>query len=78
MLGLVRGKYEQVPIPGNEIRLNAGDLITQATNEKAALLERLRAFLDETSRKALLERKRDESDFIKNELSNVPNVIYIM
>jgi hypothetical protein len=76
-LGLIRGKYEQVPIPGNEIRLNAGDLITQATAEKTALIDRLRAFLDETSRKALLERKKDESDFIKNEFSNVPNVIYI-
>lgn len=77
MLGLIRGKYEQVPIPGNEIRLNAGDLITQAAAEKTALIDRLRAFLDETSRKALLERKKDESDYLKNELSNVPNVIYI-
>lgn len=77
MLGLIRGKYEQVPIPGNEIRLNAGDLITQATAEKTALIERIRGFLDETSRKALLERKKDESDYIKQELSNVPFVIYV-
>jgi hypothetical protein len=77
MLGLVRGKYEQVPIPGNEIRLNAGDLITQATAEKTALIERIRGFLDETSRRSLLERKKDESDYIKQELSNVPFVIYV-
>ena len=76
-LGLIRGKYDQVPIPGNEIKLNSGDLITQSATEKQALLDRLRTFLDDTSRKALLERKRDESDFIKSELSNVPNVIYI-
>lgn len=77
MLGLIRNKYEQIPIPGNEIRLNGPDLISQAKDEKLALIERIRGFLDETSRKALLERKRDESDYIKQELSNVPFVIYI-
>jgi hypothetical protein len=77
MLGLIRNKYEQIPIPGAEIRLNGPDLITQAREEKIALLDRIRGFLDDTSRKALLERKKDESDYIKQELSNVPFVIYI-
>lgn len=77
MLGLIRNKYEQIPIPGAEIRLNGPDLITQAREEKTGLIERLTGFLDDTSRKALLERKRDESDYIKQELSNIPFVIYI-
>ena len=77
MLGLIRNKYEQIPIPGAEIRLNGPDLITQAKEEKTALIERIRGFLDDTSRKALLERKKDESDFIKQELSNIPFVIYV-
>lgn len=77
MLGLIRNKYEQIPIPGAEIRLNGPDLITQAKEEKTALIERIRGFLDDTSRRALLERKKDESDFIKQELSNIPFVIYI-
>ena len=58
-------------------RLNSGDFITQAAAEKTFLIDKLRGFLDDTSRKALLERKRDESDFIKSELSNVPFLIYI-
>jgi hypothetical protein len=77
MLGLIRNKYEQIPIPGSEIRLNGPDLITQAKEEKTVLIDRIRGFLDDTSRKALLERKKDESDYIKQELSNVPFVIYI-
>ena len=77
MLGLIRNKYEQIPIPGAEIRLNGPDLITQAREEKTGLIERLTGFLDDTSRKALLERKKDESDYIKQELSNIPFVIYI-
>jgi hypothetical protein len=77
MLGLVRGKYSQIPIPNSEVTLNSSDLISQAATEKQALIERLRGFLDETSRKSLLERKKDESDYIKQELINVPSVIYV-
>ena len=37
ILGYVRGKYTQVPIPNKEITLNQSDLITAATAEKGAL-----------------------------------------
>lgn len=77
MLGYVRGKYQQIPIPGAEVQLNDADLIAAATAEKTALLERLRGYFDETSRKALLERKAQESEFVNQELKNVPYTIYI-
>jgi len=77
MLGYVRGKYTTVPIPGAEVTLNQQDLLAAGTAEKLALIERLRTYLDETSRKSLLERRRDESDFRSAELSKVPFTIYI-
>lgn len=78
ILGYVRGKYQStIPIPGREISMNQSDLITAATSEKQSLIERLRAYLDETSRKALLERKKDEGDSAMNELSKSPMQIYI-
>ena len=77
MLGYVRGKYTTVPIPGSEITLNQGDLITAATSEKTALLERLRIYLDSTSRKALLEKKAAEAENQKNILADVPMTIFI-
>ena len=77
MLGYVRGKYSTVPIPDREVTLNQADLLAAATNEKNALIERLRAYFDETSQKALLERRVQESDFRKQEINNVPMVIYI-
>ena len=77
MLGYVRGKYQQIPIPGAEVQLNDAALITAATAEKTALLEKLRGYFDETSRKALLERKAQESEFVNQELKNVPYTIYI-
>jgi len=78
MLGYVRGKYQStIPIPGREISLNSGDLVTAATSEKTALKERLRAYFDETSRKALLERKKDEGDHTMTELGKAPMQIFI-
>mgnify|MGYP003649011205 CR=1 FL=1 len=77
MLGLVRGKYSNIPIPNSQVTLNQSDLLTAATSEKVALLERLRIYLDETSRKSLLERRSQESEFVNSELKNVPYTIYI-
>jgi hypothetical protein len=77
MLGYVRGKYSTVPIPNRDISLNQSDLITAATAEKTALVERLRAYLDETSRQALLARRQAESDSAMNELGKSPMTIFI-
>ena len=77
MLGYVRGKYGTVPIPGAEVTLNHADLITAGTAEKNALVERLRGYLEETSREKLLERRAAESDFKQKELSQAPYFIYI-
>jgi hypothetical protein len=77
MLGYVRGKYSTIPIPNSNMTLNQGDLIAAATSEKASLIERLRLFFDETSRKAQLERRSQESEYKNQELKNVPFTIYI-
>ena len=77
MLGYVRGKYSNIPIPNAEVTLNQSDLITAATTEKTTLLERLRVYFDETSRKALLERRAQETEFKQAELKQVPYTIYI-
>ena len=77
MLGYVRGKYDTVPIPNDTVKLNQSDLITAATGEKERLIDRLRAYLGETSREKLLERRAAESKFLQDELANVPFPIYI-
>ena len=77
MLGLIRGKYQSVPVPGAEVTLNQADLLSGARDEKTALLEQLRGTLEETSRKNQLERKSQESQFLKDDLNSVPMLIYI-
>jgi len=77
MLGYVRGKYASIPIPNAEVNLNQGDLISAATAEKTALIERLRNYFDETSRQALLNRRASEAEAKMTELQQVPYTIYI-
>lgn len=77
MLGYVRGKYDAIPIPGAEVRLNSGDLVAAATAEKTFLIEKLRGHLEDTSRDKLLERRAAEADYKQKELNMVPQLIFI-
>jgi len=77
MLGYIRGKYTTVPIPGAEATLNQNDLLTDARSEKAALLEKLRGDLDETTRQKQLERKQAENIAMKSTFDNIPLQIFI-
>ena len=78
ILGYVRGKYNNtIPIPGETTQLNAPDLLGAATAEKTALIERLRAYFEETSRDKLLERKANEAESLQKELNYVPYTIYV-
>jgi len=77
ILGYVRGKYTQVPIPGAEVTLNQADLLASATSSKEALITKLREYFESTSRQALLERRQAESVARNSELGQVPMVIFI-
>ena len=77
MLGYVRGKYSTVPIPGDNVTLNQSELVTAATAENNALIERLRGYFDETSRDKLMERRASETENRMKELASVPYPIYI-
>jgi len=77
ILGYVRGKYGTIPIPGAEVTLNQSDLLASATTDKTALIERLRAYFDDTSRQSLLERRQAESVARQSELGQVPMTIYV-
>ena len=77
LLGYIRGKYQQIPVPGSNTGLNQADLLTDARSEKVALLTELRDMLDQTSKKAQLERKASESDSLKRITTEIPMTIFI-
>jgi len=77
MLGYVRNKYSQIPIPGAEVTLNGDTLTASAQTTKDALITRLREYFDQTSRQSMLERRSLEADFSQNELNKTPMTIFI-
>lgn len=77
LLGYIRGKYSQVPIPGAEVTLNQAELLSSATTLKESLIQKLRDDLDENSRKMQLQRKAEEAQSMKTHLDQVPLPIYI-
>jgi hypothetical protein len=76
-LGLIRGKYSTVPIPGAETTLNQADLLSKGKESQLALIEKLRLDLDEASRRMQLMRKAEENENMQKVLNNVPIPIYI-
>ena len=77
LLGLVRGKYQTVQIPGAETVLNYADLISRGQTMQQTLREKLRGDLEDMSRQKQLERKQSENDSLNNTLVNIPSFIFV-
>jgi hypothetical protein len=77
ILGLIRGKYSEVPIPGSEVTLNGADLISKGKETQLALRDKLRQDFEDMSRRSQLERKQSEQASLSDTLKEVPLLIYI-
>jgi len=77
LLGLIRGKYTQIPAPGAEVTLNGADLLSKGKDQQNALREKLRQDFEDMSRKAQLERKQSENQSISSTLNEVPMFVYL-
>ncbi len=77
MLGGIRGKYQSLPIPGETTTLDYARLLQEAANEKTALIEELKALLEETTRLKQLERQNQEAQQTQETFYKVPYPIYV-
>jgi hypothetical protein len=77
MLGLIRGKYSSVPIPGAETTLNGTDLIAQGREDKTNLTTELKELLQSMTRQGQFEQEAIVADSMQKQLSKVPLMIYI-
>lgn len=77
LLGLVRGKYTVVNIPGAETTLNFADLISRGQAMQKELREKLRLDLEDMSRQKQLERKESENNSLESTLTNIPLLVYV-
>ncbi len=77
-LGQIRGKFGgQVPIPGDNISLNASDLLGQAKEEQSVLREELSKILDETTYSKLIETDKAMVDNQNAIIKNSPIKIFV-
>lgn len=77
LLGAIREKYNNIPIPDGEVSLDGAALRSEAQVEKDALIAQLRENLEELSRKTVMENKAQESDHHQDMLKKIPLKIYI-
>ena len=77
MLGAVRAKFSSIPIPGADVTLDGSDLRNEASAEKEALMTQLTEMLESTSRRALMEARKEESEYLEETLNRVPRPIFI-
>ena len=77
VLGLVRGKYASVPIPNAEVTLNGPELLSQAAEEKDALIVQLRENLEEVSRYTQMQKQTEIADNMQSQLTKIPLMIYV-
>lgn len=77
LLGLVRGKYTTIPIPGAETTLNGADLISGGREDKAALLLEIKELLQSMTRQGQFEQEQAISTAMNYQLGKVPLPIYI-
>ena len=77
MLGAIRAKFSSIPIPGADVTLDGADLRNEASAEKETLLTELKEMLESTSRRALMEARKEESEFLEETLNRVPRPIFI-
>jgi hypothetical protein len=77
LLGAIREKYNEIPIPDATISLDGAALRSEAQVEKDALVTQLRENLEELSRVKQLEYKKNESEFHQDMLKHIPLKLYV-
>tara|TARA_R100000030_G_scaffold97510_1_gene86527 strand:- start:181 stop:1077 length:897 start_codon:yes stop_codon:yes gene_type:complete len=77
-LGQIRGKFGgNVPIPGENVSLNASDLLSQAKEEQQALRDELKTILDELTYNKLLATDKEMVGNAKAIVTETPLKIFV-
>jgi hypothetical protein len=72
ILGLVRSKFDKIPIPNNELTLNGEKLISDAKEEKKTLIDQLREFFGSLTQDKLMELDAAKAESLHKQLIYVP------
>ena len=71
-LGRVRSKFGSVPIPGSDLTLNGGDLVSQGREDKTALVTTLKEMLETLTYDKLIEISALRAENLQKQLKFIP------
>lgn len=71
-VGRVRGKFKDIPIGGDRLQLDGGELVQNAREDKEKLFTALRETLDSLSYDKIAEREANKAEQTVKQLSYVP------
>jgi hypothetical protein len=72
LLGLIRSKFDSVPVPNAEVKLNGSELVTQAREDRDRLVDQLLEFLDELTYDKIMEREASIAENVQKQLKFTP------
>jgi hypothetical protein len=76
-LGMIRQKYQTIPIPNGEVTLDGAELRQEAEKEKQDLLENLREMLEQSGKHNQMMKQAEMTEQMLDALKGVPMLIYI-
>ena len=77
MLGQIRGKFTQIPIPGDSVTLNHADLLSQAKEEQQSLKDNLHEMLKEVEYKELAKYDSETTEATATVYKGSPLPIFV-
>tara|TARA_R110001583_G_scaffold16272_7_gene66659 strand:- start:3345 stop:4541 length:1197 start_codon:yes stop_codon:yes gene_type:complete len=72
MLGLIRSKFSNIPVPGSDLTLNGGELVSQGREDKSGLITQLKEMLETMTYDKLMETAATRAEFVNKQLRYVP------
>ena len=77
LLGIIRSKYQEIPIPDATIRMDGETLRREAEKEKDELIKEIRETLEQTGQQAQYKKQMENAQAMQSMFTRVPNLIYI-
>jgi hypothetical protein len=72
LLGLIRSKFDSIPVPNAEVKLNGAELVTQGREDQKTLVDQLKEFLADLTTDKLFEREASIAESMQKQLKFIP------
>jgi hypothetical protein len=77
LLGIIRSKFDNIPYPDGQIRLDGDKLRKEGAEEKMMLIKELQGTLEETGMKAQMKKQTENAEAMRQMFNKVPTLIYV-